>query len=99
MDRASIPAKVRAAVMRRARGRCEDCGAKTALELHHLRYTYFHGNRADWEESIFGHETEHDLDALCRRCHHARHIDPAGDFWGDPEEMATYWATSERGRE
>jgi hypothetical protein len=29
---------------------------------------------------------------LCRVCHHARHHDPEGNFWGDPEKLAAYLA-------
>jgi len=48
-DREPILPAVRAAVLFRAKGRCEDCGADTALELHHLTYRKFGGE-------IFGHE-------------------------------------------
>lgn len=69
----------------RKRGCCEDCGARVPLELHHLRYV------TDDGESIYGRETDDDLAALCRHCHHNRHIDPAGVFYRDPEEMAEDW--------
>lgn len=59
------------------------------LELHHLTYRSDRPDKYD----IFGHETPYDLEALCRDCHHAEHIDPAGDFWADPEEMEAYWFT------
>jgi 5-methylcytosine-specific restriction endonuclease McrA len=86
-DRKPIPARVREAVLKRAAHACEDCGEAWPLELHHLTYA----RAGSEEESIFGHETPEALAALCRECHFARHIDPHGDFWRDPEEMAAYW--------
>jgi 5-methylcytosine-specific restriction endonuclease McrA len=80
-----IPPAVRSAVRLRAHGRCEKCGAKARLEIHHLTYDY------SPSELIFGREMPDDLQALCRRCHHQAHIDPAGDFWLDPQEMKNYW--------
>jgi 5-methylcytosine-specific restriction endonuclease McrA len=50
---------VRDAALRRARYRCESCGRKGDLELHHV------GNRAD--RSGFNAEV------LCSACHSARH--------------------------
>ena len=32
-----------------------------------------------------------DVQALCRDCHHAAHIDPAGMVWADAAEMAAHW--------
>lgn len=87
MNRAPIPDSVRAAVVRRANGRCEDCGERDRLELHHLRYW-----REGEDEPIFGTETAADLDALCRGCHHARHVDPFGYFWSDPVERELFEA-------
>jgi hypothetical protein len=85
---ADIPRHVRRSVMERCRGRCERCGTRRSLELHHLAYWL----RDDGPtEPIFGKETPDDLLALCRDCHKARHIDLAGDFWVDPEETADYW--------
>ena len=81
----SIPSDVRAAVLRRAEGGCEDCRVDYPLELHHLRYF------TDLGEPIDGIEEEDDLAALCRECHHDRHIDPNGVFWRDPEEMEDAW--------
>ncbi|MBO0863481.1 MAG: hypothetical protein J2P16_00205 [Mycobacterium sp.] len=85
-----IPEAVRAAVRQRAKGRCEDCGETRRLELHHLRYW----TEPDWHgdsERIDGRETPHDLDALCRDCHHSQHIDLNGEFWSDPQEMEQHW--------
>ena len=85
LNREPVPAEIRKAVRERAQYRCEDCGERRALELHHLRY------RRDGE-TIFGRETIDDLVGLCRVCHHARHHDPEGNFWGDPEKLAAYLA-------
>ena len=88
--RVPIPSTVRQVVLSRAGGRCEDCGKKVRLELHHLRYeTVIY----DEIEDICGHETPEDLRALCRECHLSNHIDPAGIFWRDPEEMECHWST------
>ena len=84
-----IPPDVRAAVNRRANGACEDCGCGEPLELHHLRY--WTNDERGWSVPIDGLETIHDLDALCRECHHGRHLDRNGEFWKDPEEMADHW--------
>jgi hypothetical protein len=59
-----------------------------ALELHHLTY-YWHSDPS--RGTIFGHETADDLAALCRDCHHDRHIGPDDDFIADPEECAAEW--------
>jgi len=80
-----IPLKVRKAVYARAQHRCEQCGRRLALELHHLRY------RDDDGLLIYGSETRNDLRALCRDCHHQQHLDPNGEFWHDPEAMAEHW--------
>lgn len=81
----SIPERARRVVVLRSCGRCEECHRAVALELHHLRYL-------DGLDSIRGRETPSDLEALCRDCHKRRHIDPAGDWWNDPEEMENHWA-------
>jgi 5-methylcytosine-specific restriction endonuclease McrA len=94
-DRVPIPPQVRGAVLHRAGGRCEDCGERLPLELHHLRYWLRPGYPSLWEPvptPIFGRETVEDLAALCRDCHHSRHLDPAGEFWVDPEDMDEHWA-------
>jgi 5-methylcytosine-specific restriction endonuclease McrA len=85
-QRKPIPPAVRTAVLKRAAGQCEDCGAVTALELHHRtysdpRYSQF------WPDApeIFGNETPDELDALCRDCHRGRHVF-MGEFYADPEE-------------
>ena len=83
----SIDSGVRRFVLARASRCCGDCGERVRLEIHHLRYQPEDptGTVAD------GWETPDDLAALCRDCHHNRHIDPNGDFWRDPEEMADAW--------
>ncbi|MDE2097185.1 MAG: HNH endonuclease [Patescibacteria group bacterium] len=85
---ADIPVTTRKAVMRRCGGRCEQCGRKVSLELHHLTY-----KRAtfDGPEPIFGKEESADILALCRDCHEGKHRDLNGDFWSDPEEMESNW--------
>lgn len=81
--RTPIPPRARLKALRRARWRCEDCGARSRLDMHHLRYQ---------RESlfglvpIFGGEAADDLAVLCRPCHQRRHIDHNGRFWRDPEE-------------
>lgn len=86
-----IPANIRKTVMKRAAGRCEDCGMCCSLELHHLRYRTEPDMFTIDGHDISGRETPDDLMALCRECHQSRHIDPAGEFWRDPEEMADHW--------
>ena len=90
-----IPSEVRTAVLKRAHHQCEDCFSDGSLELHHLTYERDLGVSGErgW---IFGHETIADLDALCRDCHRARHVDLNGDFWADPEQMYHHWATFEK---
>lgn len=52
---------LRLRVVRRSRGRCEQCDVKGPLEVHHLTY------------ERRGHERMSDLIALCRSCHEAVH--------------------------
>jgi 5-methylcytosine-specific restriction endonuclease McrA len=85
-----IPDRVRAVVSRRAAGQCEECGEHLPLEMHHLTYVR-RGRDPSEDEPIFGFETPDDLQALCRACHHARHIGPDGEFYRDPEECAQEW--------
>jgi 5-methylcytosine-specific restriction endonuclease McrA len=75
-----VPLATRRAVLQRARGGCENCGNRQPLELHHRHY------------ETEGAESPDDLEALCRACHRVRHVDPAGKFWVDPQEMAAAWA-------
>ena len=79
--RKPIPQDVRRAVLDRARHCCEDCGATVRFELHHVSYQH------PYLDQIFGNEKPEDLAALCRNCHHERHM-----FWGvfysDPDELA-----------
>ena len=63
-----------------ARGCCETCGERRRLEAHHTSY------------EREGRETVDDLRMLCRDCHQRAHIDPAGDFWPDQEEMESHWS-------
>ncbi len=96
--RPEIPRPVRLAVLRRAGGRCEGCGQRLALELHHLRYTVPATAYDVGGGPIFGKEAPQDLEALCRDCHHGRHIGPDGKFWRDPEEMADTFSRLDGGR-
>lgn len=84
-----VPAAVSLVCQRRAAGRCEDCGERKSLALHHLRY------RTDDGLPIFGLETEQDLLALCGSCHRARHVDLNGEWWTDPQEREAYWQSFE----
>ncbi len=87
---APIPAETRRIVEERANGLCEDCGEERPLELHHLTYTVLSESYQDrdfWGDSIVGIEEPKHLVALCRDCHHARHIGPDGRFYVDPMEM------------
>jgi 5-methylcytosine-specific restriction endonuclease McrA len=83
-----IPPEVRAAVLDRAHGGCENCGSRVPLELHHLDYN-LPGPYDEWcpeGPPIFGYETPDDLLALCRECHRDKHIGPFGNFYADPNE-------------
>lgn len=87
----AIPADTRRAVLARANGCCEQCGTPVGLfsklELHHLHY------------ETEGRERPDDLAAYCRECHKSAHIDSAGDFWVDPQEMHNHWATYYEGKD
>ena len=56
----------RAAAIRRAGRRCQRCGARGPLDVHHLTYR------------TLGRERPGDLLALCESCHGAVHGRPAG---------------------
>jgi hypothetical protein len=81
-----IPARVRKAVLERAAGRCEGCGAQVGTELHHRVYRSRGGR----------HEAEN-LVALCgwgnhTGCHGQAHNDGtrlgwAVNSWHDPETI------------
>ncbi len=45
-------------VLRRDRWRCQSCGTKSNLEVHHKQF-----------RSHSGHDSEENLITLCRRCH------------------------------
>lgn len=51
----------RAAAIRRAQGRCQHCGTKDNLQVHHLNY-----------ERLY-HELPEDLVVLCKTCHAQAH--------------------------
>lgn len=94
--RTPIPERVRRAVYSRAGGHCEGCHTRCRrLELHHTTYDLIDvtGYAKHIGEAIFGFETPEVLEALCRECHHHRHLDPNGEFWPDPKEMEVYWAS------
>ena len=56
----------RAAAIRRAGRRCQRCGARGPLDVHHLTYR------------TLGRERPGDLLAVCERCHGVLHGRPAG---------------------
>ncbi len=47
----------RAFVLHRAKGRCDKCGSKGPLQVHHITYDRLYD------------ESPEDLEALCSRCH------------------------------
>jgi 5-methylcytosine-specific restriction endonuclease McrA len=47
-----------------ARGRCQHCGHRGDLTVHHLTY------------ARLGRERDEDVQVLCWPCHHARHHTP-----------------------
>jgi 5-methylcytosine-specific restriction endonuclease McrA len=49
-------------VLRRDGWRCQDCGSRTNLEVHHLQF-----------RSQGGEDAEENLITLCCRCHAQRH--------------------------
>jgi len=53
--------RVRKAKLKQAGYRCEKCGAKERLDIHHLTY------------ARLGHERMSDLKTLCRGCHTVQH--------------------------
>ena len=53
---------IRDAKLAIARRRCEQCGARDRLDVHHLTYDRFGGD-----------ERMTDLQVLCRPCHNAAH--------------------------
>lgn len=52
-----IWAEVRRRVIKRARGDCQRCRSRVAVEVHHLSY------------DRVGHERWGDLQAICKNCH------------------------------
>lgn len=52
---------LRRAVLRRAKNKCQMCGSKYRLDVHHNSY------------ANLGHEHPDDLIVLCRRCHSLHH--------------------------
>lgn len=69
--------------------RCEDCGDRTRLELHHEVYPWHKWMYKD--PGWWGDEEDDDCVMLCRDCHLQRHRDPNGDFWDDTVELEAYW--------
>ena len=74
-----IPVTTRRVVMQRCEGRCERCGGKVPVFLHHRHYR------------TLGEEQPEDLLALCKECHGSAHRDEHGLWWNDPEEMVIFW--------
>lgn len=87
-NRAPIPPGVRAAVLQRCRARCEHCGGRRSLQMHHTTYNLCEVTGLQWDygEPVFGHETPDVLLALCQECHTQAHITPWGEFIGDIDE-------------
>src|SRR5881394_1854978 len=56
---------------RRSIGKCEECGTKSRLSSHHVRYP------ENWFDTVFA-----DLKVLCWPCHEKKHPDRNGH---DPE--------------
>jgi hypothetical protein len=54
---------VRARIMKRARGKCEKCGKRPPIQVHHKAY------------ARLGHERDDDLIAVCGPCHQSEHPD------------------------
>lgn len=57
-----VYAAVRSAALRRDGWRCQRCGARSQLDVHHLRFRA-HG----------GDDTLDNLIVLCRKCHQCVH--------------------------
>jgi 5-methylcytosine-specific restriction endonuclease McrA len=88
-----IPSQTRVTVHARAQGRCESCGERGPLDLHHLRRVRPMVDHHDLGgEPVAGREEPDDLIALCRECHFADHRDPNGDYWYDVEEKRQFWS-------
>ena len=49
-------------VLRRDRWRCQQCGSRSNLELHHIKF-----------RSHLGTDSEENLTTLCRECHKRLH--------------------------
>ena len=64
-----IPTETRNVVIKRSKGRCENCGAYP-VTLHHLTYEKI---IYKYPEPIFGQEEPEDLTALCWECHKQAH--------------------------
>lgn len=58
---------VRARILKRARGKCEKCGKRPPIQVHHKTY------------ARLGRERDEDLLAVCGPCHQAEH--PDKKFW------------------
>lgn len=53
--------RTRQRILQRAKGRCESCGTRARLQVHHLNY------------DNLGNESPEDLQALCGTCHEKTH--------------------------
>lgn len=51
----------RVIAIKKAHGRCQECGTKKCLQVHHISY-----------QNLF-HERDEDLRVLCKYCHDERH--------------------------
>jgi len=86
-----IPAQVRKSVLERAKGRCELCGRKGKLELHHF-----------FPPSMGGVSHPSNLIALCPECHgrqflHRRHLQAISQTMaGEHRKGELLWETVKR---
>jgi 5-methylcytosine-specific restriction endonuclease McrA len=55
-------AKLRKEILARDNWRCQICGCRNNLDVHHMK-----------RRSALGHDSETNLITLCRKCHQALH--------------------------
>lgn len=86
-----IPLETRIEVIRRAAYVCEECSSEGPLEMHHNAEFFLD---QDYGEVERGSEKPEHIDLLCRGCHHARHLNAAGEFEANAAEAEgdrDYW--------
>lgn len=88
---------VKERAIKAARGRCQRCGAKRDLQVHHLTY------------ERLGHELPQDLSVLCPDCHEAadrkrradqeeRHYDNRLNAWATKRYGEEWWLYVDEGQ-